>query len=302
MVKRIVHFLILIRWFHELLALFPFVSISILLFLIHGEYPECAIPTFNFVVVAAGVLALMIPGFILNDLIDLPIDRINKPYTLIAERVIPVHSVKRLFLVTLLVAVALSLYITAFILPQWIWISVPVLLLSTLYDIFLKRMALVGNIAIALLGAGVPLVLLLLLPSCLEPFNAEALRALIIVYTGFLFFITIPRELSLDISDMEGDRNAGCRTLPLIIGIKASKIVVNGFIGLAIGASFIAMKEFAHFTWVLAACDVVFTYFAVKLWFVHQRAEYIRLGRFLWIGMICGLLGCTVVTYLILRT
>ena len=41
----------------------------------------------------------------------------------------------------------------------------------------------------------------------------------------FAFITTLLRELLKDIEDYEGDKEFGCQTMPIVIGIKSSKVV-----------------------------------------------------------------------------
>jgi len=46
------------------------------------------------------------------------------------------------------------------------------------------------------------------------------------LYGGFAFIISLIREVIKDMEDMEGDRKYGCRTMPIVWGLNASKVFV----------------------------------------------------------------------------
>jgi 4-hydroxybenzoate polyprenyltransferase len=47
-----------------------------------------------------------------------------------------------------------------------------------------------------------------------------------IIYAGFAFIISLIREVVKDMEDMEGDEKYGCKTMPIVWGIPASKVFV----------------------------------------------------------------------------
>ena len=83
-----------------------------------------------------------------------------------------------------------------------------------LYSNALKRLPFVGNFAVALLtGLSVFIVNLLFPP----------LHLLVIVYALFAFFMTFLREIIKDIEDLKGDDTFGCKTLPIVWGVRKTK-------------------------------------------------------------------------------
>ena len=86
-----------------------------------------------------------------------------------------------------------------------------------LYSNRLKRMPLLGNITVALLTSASLMILTFL-------FNDNA--RLVIVYSFFAFFVNLIREIIKDMEDMRGDKAFGCRTLPIVIGIRKSKLFI----------------------------------------------------------------------------
>ncbi|MEO9257381.1 MAG: UbiA family prenyltransferase [Crocinitomicaceae bacterium] len=300
MINKLRNFLILIRWFHELLALFPFITLFLIinyeLSLIPGHFE---ISTSHFMLVCLGVQALMIPNFILNDIVDAPIDKINKPTTHIVGRVISLKRAKALFWIFSGIAFLLSVYISMYIFIEWSVISFCVFSLSIAYNLVLKRSPLFGNITIALLAAFVPLVLMFFLKESLALINNERLYVLIYIYSLLLLLITIPRELSLDISDIEGDKANGCKTLPILIGEKKSKIVVTLFMFFVLILSILTMIFYPYLASTFIIMDLFYIYFMIKLWKNKQRKEYIINGRIIWGAMIFGLVGSTIATMLL---
>lgn len=159
---------------------------------------------------SASTVLIAAGGYIINDYYDVKIDLINKP-----ERVVVGKSIRRRY--ALLFHSILSVMGVAFgLLLNWEigFINFISGFLLWWYSNFLKRQPLVGNIAVAVLtGLSVYVVAVLF-----DPFNK-----LIIGYAFFSFFITLLREIIKDMEDLKGDNTFGCKTLPIVLGIRKSK-------------------------------------------------------------------------------
>jgi 4-hydroxybenzoate polyprenyltransferase len=239
---------------------------------------------------------LVAAGCIMNDIMDREIDRINKPQTHIIGRNISLAEAKNLFIIFTVFIVLLSIYISCFIFWEWSFISAIVYVLSMLYDVYFKKSPLLGNILIAFLASFVPLVILFFARDAIHFLNNEKITMLVYLYSGFSFLIIVPRELSLDISDMEGDKACGCRTLPIIIGARRSKFMVILLLSINIILSVLLSFGYSYLVPVLIPLNVLLGVYMFLLWRCETRIDYIKAGRFLWFIMISGLIGFTMVT------
>jgi 4-hydroxybenzoate polyprenyltransferase len=285
------NFLKLIRWFHGLLALFPFITLYIIIES-SEKYTQVEVSGFDFTLICICVQLLMAIGFIWNDWQDMRIDKINKPNTHIIGRTISLRTAKISFGIITLLIFGLSLYISVNVFREWIWISPAVYALA--YSLYLKRSPLFGNIAIALMGAFVPLVLLFFARDAVRMLVNTRAEELIYIYAFLLFAIIVPRELSLDISDVEGDRADGCKTLPVLIGIKKSRMVVVAMIAAIVLCTLPLAYHFRHFAIILTLVDLLLIGYLLKFRNAHSRIELIRAGRFLWLVLIVGIIGSTI--------
>ena len=154
-------------------------------------------------------------GYAINDYYDVKIDFLNKP-----EKVVVGRYVKRR--TVMLLHIALSF--TGILMGYFVSISIAVVnlcagILLWLYSNRLKCIPLIGNLAVAFL-AGLVVLTVGIFYSC---FSSP-----IILYSVFAFFFTLVREIIKDIQDMKGDEAFGCKTLPIVLGFRKTKMFIYG--------------------------------------------------------------------------
>lgn len=152
-------------------------------------------------------------GYIINDYYDIKIDLINKP-----DRVVIGKDITRRYALLFHSMLSFSGIILGFLLG---WrIGIIHLFTSFLlwwYSNSLKRLPFLGNFMVALL-TGISIVIVNVLYDLSNPF--------VIIYSLFAFFMTLVREIIKDMEDLKGDNTFGCKTLPIIWGIRKTKVLV----------------------------------------------------------------------------
>lgn len=158
------------------------------------------------VLIAAG-------GYVINDYYDVKIDYVNNP-----ERVVVGKTIHRRFAILFHIALsALGIFVGLFI--SWKLALVNFLSVAVLwfYSNLLKRLPFIGNFTVALLTSASIAVIILL-------YNTHVV--LILIYALFSFFMTLVREIIKDMEDLKGDNTYGCKTLPIVWGIRKTKIAL----------------------------------------------------------------------------
>lgn len=175
----------------------------------------CMPDSFDFRAAAlgSGAMALLAAaGNMQNDVLDLQADRINRPDRPLPSGRIALRSAS---------LAAAAVYLAALALASVLGVAegllaVGMALLLCLYNLKLKALPLLGNLAVALLCA-----LAIYLPELPE----------FPLHTGFpvLFALltTLAREVAKDAEDVPGDRAAGFSTLPIRFGTGAAKAVAG---------------------------------------------------------------------------
>ncbi|EJF11746.1 geranylgeranylglycerol-phosphate geranylgeranyltransferase [Pontibacter sp. FD36] len=177
------------------------------------------IATPGFLLLTLSTVCIAAAGYIINDYYDIKIDAINKP-----DRVVVGKSIRRrpamfTHMVLSFIGIALGF-----------WLSIPVglinlgaVLLLWGYSARFKKMPLVGNVVVALLGASMLL---------LVAVYAGKLNNITISYAVFAFMISLIREIIKDMEDVRGDASFDCRTLPIVLGIRRAKYALYPIIAL----------------------------------------------------------------------
>jgi 4-hydroxybenzoate polyprenyltransferase len=207
-----------------------------------------------FLLLVIASVCIAAAGYIINDYFDLNIDNINKPDKNVVDRVI--H--RRWAIIWHLVLSFLGVLLTALAvgLKHWYLIlsNIVVVALLWFYSTSFKRQLLIGNVVISLLTAWTILILFFAFCSPYNAFNTNDPNAakffrLSFLYGGFAFIISLIREAIKDMEDMEGDARYGCETLPIVVGIRATKVYTAVWIGVLIATLVILQFYVLQFGW-----------------------------------------------------
>ncbi len=179
--------------------------------------------TFNIPVILA-ILAVFFEtaaGNVINDYYDYEIDLINKP-----ERPIPSGRISlksgKYFSYLLFLAGTICGFIISIITNNWIPFLIVIIadIVLYLYAYKLKSTPLIGNLTVGFMtGFGFV-------------FGGFSINNPEIIITSmnlgfFAFVMTTAREIVKDIEDLKGDKSAGAKTLPILIGKKKPAIIAS---------------------------------------------------------------------------
>ncbi len=217
-------FFALTQWMFLYCIVNPIFSVSHLQPNIHGLIAFLLI--LSYVLVAAG-------GYIINDYFDLNIDQINKPDKVMIDTFISRRWAIIFHLIFSFGSIGIGIYIDNVSHVHLLGLAnFAYGLLLFVYSLSLKKKLLVGNLLIAFLLAWVIIVLTwceanqFTLSIQHRLINTQKLLRYTILYAGFAFIINLIREVVKDMEDVEGDRRYGCKTMPIVWGINATKVFV----------------------------------------------------------------------------
>ncbi len=219
------------------------------------------------------VFTFIAGGNSLNDYIDVEIDRTAHPERPVVTGEITPIQARNIGIVMLLLSALLSL-LTMDI--YCIAIVVLAVILMASYEIFLKQRGFIGNLTIAFLTG----LVFILAGALVGDVTAN------IAVGGMAALVSVGREISKDIEDMESDE--GRRTLPMSIGVRSASIVAAIFYiaGPVLSWYPIYLDPANYMYYIVILADIVFFYCAYKVFSDPRTAE--KKAK---IGMLLGLLA-----------
>ena len=267
----------LIRWKNLLIIMVS--QYCTLVFLAHNgsRIPGVVLDPW-FLMVCTGTVLVAAGGYIINDYYDIKIDYLNRP-----ERVIVGKSLRRRTALIAHMGITLAGILLGFAAGWMIGIScLFAAFLLWFYSNLLKRLPFLGNFAIALLTA---LSIFIVWLYCRQNLG------LILGYSIFGFFSTLIREVIKDMEDLKGDQTFGCKTIPILWGIRRTKSFVLAMI-LAFTVLFIVFISpfkilMLYFYLIFLAVPMI--YFAWKLILADTRREFTQLSSLAKIIMVMGI-------------
>ena len=244
-------------------------------------------------------------GYIINDYFDINIDQVNKP-----ERVVVGSFISRRWVIFwhLLLSV-LGIYISTIAFPfenYWhIHLSnLLTILLLWFYSTNFKKDFLIGNVVISVLTAWSIAVVYfskftiqaILHPNVNDTANFRFAK-LMVLYSVFAFILTLVREALKDMEDMEGDQKFGCKTLPIVWGLKPTKVYIGVWLIVVIGClSFIQLYVIPFGWWycILYCLLTIITPLAlvlIRLKKAYTSKDFKQLSLLVKLAMFAGILS-----------
>ena len=250
----------------------------------HPGYESIKLSENLFYLLIVASILIAAAGYIINDYFDVNIDQVNKSSKVIIGTYINRRWAIFFHAFLSLVGLALSAYIgyklRNIYIPIFNFISI---LLLWFYSTTFKKKLLIGNIIISLLTAWVILVLTLSeYRFRISPDDIVWHRLLKVsfVYAGFAFIISLVREVIKDMEDIEGDADFGCRTMPIVWGLPASKVFAGVWIIVLAGILIILQIYVIQFRWWLSAVYSLICIIIPLLWVLRKLYQSNTKGNF----------------------
>jgi len=231
----------------------------------------------------ASLSALLIAGggYAVNDYFDHEIDKVNRPLRPIpsgrADRRKALYMSLFLFLLGVSLAIPLGLWA--------ILIAISTSVLLYLYSSWFKRQGLVGNLAVSL-STGL---------AFLYGAVVGGSPSLGLIPFVFAFLFHLGREVLKDIEDLEGDRAAGARTIPLRWGERpALNFSAGVFVVLIFLTPFpYVLGVYGIFYLLVVLLGVDLTLLSLVLWLRRGplKQRLVKVNQFLKADMLVGLLA-----------
>lgn len=277
----------------------------------------------DFFLLVLSTVLIAAAGNVINDYFDQRTDRVNKP----AETIVGVHISRRIAMATHQVfnfmGIVLAVWV-AWRIGMWKLSIISLFAAGSLwfYSVQFKRDLFTGNLIIALLAGLVPLIVgIYEVPLLIKTYGEDVARYymdnnipgnpsdyfrmmmyFIIGYSGFAFLLNLIREIQKDMADVKGDIRIQARTIPIVYGLKKSKIIVSILIVLTMLA-LVAVQQLvlSDLYSLLYLVFAVLLPLGISLWYNHRavfRPDFVRAGNALKLAMLGGVIYTVVHYYL----
>jgi 4-hydroxybenzoate polyprenyltransferase len=239
----------------------------------------------DFALICFSVICAAAAGYVINDIIDIESDKINKP-----EKIYVGNKISKKNAFFLYYVLNAASVFSAFLLWDSIIIIVTFLsiLLLFLYSKNFKQSYLIGNLSIAFLSI-IPIVEIFLY------FEPKGIDNEFIAYALFAFLTTLAREIVKDKEDGEGDLRMGIHTLANIVSEKKIKqylLTINTLLLFTLVIFLLLLKHLYIipilvycFSMILPSVLLNFSIFSLK-----TKSDYSQLSKYLKIYMFFGLI------------
>ncbi|MEO2059022.1 MAG: geranylgeranylglycerol-phosphate geranylgeranyltransferase [Mesonia sp.] len=230
-----------------------------------------------FVLVIACTFAIA-SGYLINNFYDAEKDLINRPHKTLLDNYISQKTKLAIYFILNFLSVILASYVSF---KAVIFFSLFIFFLW-LYSHKLKKYPFIGTLVASILA--------------ITPFFAvfvyyHNFDMVIFVHATFLFLIISIRELTKDLENLKGDLTQDYRTIPVVYGVKFSKIIISSLVALTLVPTLILIfKKFEigymHYYFLLSfILMIIFLFF---LWKSSSKLQYTLLHNLLKLIIVIG--------------
>ena len=303
-----IYYIKLIRPFNLLIIILTqvLVRICILEPLLRINGSTAALATWLWLLLILATVMIAAAGYIINDILDIPLDKINKPGKIIIDTQISTSKAEIWYYIFNGMAIVVGAVVSFMIKkPTLTIIFIIIATLLYYYSYKYKYLTFWGNFSVSILSAAVILIVWLfeffslkLDPEhFVESFKAfREINYFFVGYAAFAFLSSFIRELVKDTQDIEGDRRNGCRTIPVLLGIQKTRniiLLLNIFLLIAISfAQYLLFKHSPHaIAFSLIPAQLIALLMILLIFRAKEKKDFYYLSQGYKILMITGILS-----------
>ncbi|MGA3014217.1 MAG: geranylgeranylglycerol-phosphate geranylgeranyltransferase [Bacteroidales bacterium] len=271
------------------------------------KHPEMLSGWFDFSLLVLATILLTIGGYLINDYFDIRIDSVNRPNSNLVGTAVKGRHVIRMHIIINAIGILIGFYLAYRLKSLNFGLIFPVVsILLWLYSARYKRILFWGNFVVSLLSG---LVIFMVwyfefLHLRLTPLNFSQVvpelketDGFFIAFSLFAFLISFFREIIKDMEDTEGDKEYGCRNIPIVLGIKRSNYIVTLIVLLTILSLGFVQWTFINSGWMLVfwyfllVVQLPMIYLLFKLYRAKKKEDYHFLSNLCKLIMFAGILS-----------
>ena len=269
---------------------------------------------FQFFLLVFSTICLTAAGYVINDYFDTRTDFLNRPGKVLVGTKIPRRQAMLIHILLSFAGVVLGFYISFYIgIPLLGFIFLIISGMLYFYSTTYKRQFLIGNLLVAIMTGLVPLMVILFeLPelnkeygNVLLSYNTDLMYIFywVVGFSVFAFLTNFIREIVKDMEDFEGDSFYGRNSIPVVLGIKNAKIIVNVFIIITL-----FLLLFVYFRFLADPITLIyfslflflpFLFLSFKTMKAKNKSDYHLIGNGLKIIMLAGVIYAFVARFII---
>ncbi|OUS03567.1 ubiquinone biosynthesis protein UbiA [Flavobacteriales bacterium 33_180_T64] len=231
----------------------------------------------NLLVLVLASAATIAAGYIINNFYDSEKDLINRPQKSKLDRLISQNTKLSFYFVLNFSAVIMASYVSFnavlffsfYIFGIWF------------YSHKLKKLPFIGNLTSTILA---------IIPFFAIFLYYRNFESVIFVHAIFLFLIISMRELTKDLENMKGDLLLNYKTIPIVYGEKASKIMLTVLIILTSIPVYLLLAHFdvGHMYLFFFLSVILLLLFLLLLWKSNTKTHYLILHNILKFIIVAG--------------
>ncbi len=270
-----------------------------------GTQMTLQLPDAYFLILVLINILLGAGGYVINDYYDRRVDNINRPDSVVVDKLLPRRSAI-IYHIALTAAAIVLAAIFAWHLHMISIFLLYVMLagLFWMYSTTYKKQLFVGNLVVSVCTALIPLQVGLFeyltlareygYDMLLNDLSFMPIMHWMAAFAFFAFIINLIREIVKDMEDVEGDNYYGCNTIPLCYGIRIAKIISISLIIITTAALIMVYQLYIHdfitLLYISAFIILPLAVAAILTVRADEAKDYHRVSTILKIAMLTGVL------------
>jgi 4-hydroxybenzoate polyprenyltransferase len=269
------------------------------------SYVDLALTDFNYILLVIATVCVAAGGYVINNIMDQETDEIAKPQNRVVGVSISETVAYNWYIGLTIVGVGIGFYLSNVIYkPTFASMFILVATLLYMYATSFKQIPVLGNVVVALLLSTSIIIIGLfdILPAIDvdNRFRMKEAFNILMEYAVFAFIINLIREIVKDLEDMDGDYQSGINTLPIMMGIPKTKIIVGiltlisiGILAYYINSNLFELDYVIYYSMVFIIGPLI--YFGVKLINAVTKKEFHHLSLVLKLILFFGIISIAVI-------
>jgi 4-hydroxybenzoate polyprenyltransferase len=275
--------------------------------LIHSFVAQSCLTSLEFSILALSVVFITAGGYLINDIFDVDVDKINKPNKVFIGYSIALKNAWFFYFFFTFCGLILGVFLSFYVgLAHFSAIFICTSFSLFLYAYYFKKKLLIGNLLISFCVSLTIYIVYLFdfkyIPLSSFSIDEQTNSMLhfnvwlsISVYLLISFVSTLSREIIKDMEDLNGDYAKGMKTLPIVFGRKTASNLAFFFafilfLGLFISVRYVySMNLYNMYPFVFILLPLL--YFLYKLWISKTKKDYHFLSNLMKVIMLFGILS-----------